>query len=853
MSEFNQGDTRKETADLAKAAEALNARRARETRRAYEHEEELLRGPMSVGMLAFTMAKKRRGRMSQETPLSEDSEAHYLQTSQLHAQLPLPLQSHPYEAALADNSQQSVSTSTTQQQAVGDFYGFSEAPPSPEPTSPKPTSFEPTSPEPGSPRAAYPPAYPLRVLDPITKEWVPNPVLEWQASHFDMSGTPRAVRGQASAQYGVQSSGLNPNVTPSSRERLPYGRYTHSISPSSESCEPTTDRPRPAMTGSSGNLFDASGFGNEDPFNDQYRDSSAHGQSAFAPGAFGYQPTFSSVPVSSYNSRTRMYNQTGQQQQQQALAGMNPYGTQSPYDPHFTGNERYPAGPRFTGNEQYTAGPQYGYAQQSAYGTQPFNDPYAGIRMSRPAVRGTSQIPQGNVSERSRSDRAEQELMAHFAGLGAHNKDEALEMYMTMPPDEQTKLLDACRHRAFSATDSNPADQAALATPNVRDSAPYTGFNASSKLFDPSSTRDTLMQSLHKVTQESQNQGNTPRSVRTVAHDPLAQTASNAASSVATGSTIRPHALGYAQSSEQPGPKTRDEVKSQPSRRVAKPGPGLLAYQKWASDLTNQLIDEIRADPKMMSYTDRDAMPPARTPLTGDGPSKLHGFGRSRGVRRTPPPEPVSMGAGNVALREMMQKKKKTPEESLKEGTEDFRKGSYDLIKNLYESARRAGLEDASIRSCGYGQSVLPEASTASSATLTPNPIGHGRPGSIGAVPTTSNPSPATNATNATRAPWSELSPEAMQHLLIGAMANLASHKNPKPDDPFNRYSHPPAHAIDHSATGNDSFFDEEWAATNPPARVGRDPRYQSEDGRTTYFEESNRSGRGGSGAFGRR
>ncbi|KAL2037853.1 hypothetical protein N7G274_009327 [Stereocaulon virgatum] len=824
MSGFNQDDTRKEMANIAEAAQTLNARRARETRHAHEHGAELARGSMSLGVLTFTRARKRGGRMSKETPLSEDSEAHDQQPSQFRPQLPLPLQFHPYEADPADNLQQIASTSNAQQQATGDLYGFSEAPPSPSPTSPGP----------GSPRAVYPPAYPLKVLDPITKEWVPNPVLEWQASHFDMSGTPRAVRGQASAQYGVQSSSLNPNVTPSSRERLPYGRYTHSISPSSESCEPTMDRPGPTRTGSSGNFFDPSGSGNEDPFNDQYRGSSAHGQSTFAPGAFGYQPTFSSIPVSAYNSRNRMYNHFGQQQQQ-ALAGIDPYGTQSPYDPHFTGHERYPAGPHFTGNEQYTAGPQYAYAQQSAYGTQSFNDPYAGIQMSRPAVRGTSQVPQGNASERSRLYQAEQEaLMAHFARLGARDNKKALEIYMNMPPDEQTKLLDACRHRAFSATDSNPADQAALATPNVRDSAPYTGFNAS-------------------IAQESQNQANTPRSVRTVAHDPLAQTSSNAASSVATSSTIRPHALGYAQSSEQAGPKTRDEVESQPSRKIAKPGPGLMAYQKYANDLTNKLVNEIRADPGMMSYTNRDAMPPARAPLAGDGPSKLHGFGRSRGVRRTPPPEPVSMGAGNVALREMMQKKKKTPEESLKEGARDFREGGYDLIKDLYESARKAGLNDASIRSCGYGQSTLPGDQTTASATSTPHPIGHGRPSSIGASPIASNPSPATNATNATRPPWSELSPEAMQHLLIGAMANLASHKNPKADDPFNRYSQPPAHAIDHSAAGNDSFFDEEWAATNPPARVGRDPRYQSEDGRTTYFEESNRSGRGSSAAFGRR
>ena len=34
-----------------------------------------------------------------------------------------------------------------------------------------------------------------------------------------------------------------------------------------------------------------------------------------------------------------------------------------------------------------------------------------------------------------------------------------------------------------------------------------------------------------------------------------------------------------------------------------------------------------------------------------------------------------------------------------------------------------------------------------------------------------------------------------------------------------------PDWAVDRSANGNDSFFDSQWG--QPPARVGRDPRYQ--------------------------
>ena len=822
MSAPNKGNNHKDKA-TTRAAEEFNTKRARRTAStAYLGDEMPPMATMSLGMLPFTKAKKRGGGNAKEKPLSEKPEG----DAQHNPQQPRPHRPHPTQIL-----QRPLSASKNQQEADLNQFNLSEArPTSTDPHlsslawSPSPTSLESTS-----PNAVLPPQYPSEGYCHVSKAWVHNLVTQWQSGQSEMSSTPRAPRGQASAQYGIQSSGLNPNVTPSSRELNPYGRFTHDISPSSDSNDPTMVHPGAALTDSPGNFFDASGPHNDNPFNDQSRDSSTYGQSTFGPDAFGHQPTYSSLPVSAYETRPRMYNHLGQQRQQ-ALAGPDSYGAQSPY------------GPQFTGNEQYPTGPQYGYGQQSTYGPQPLSDPRAGVRLPPPAVRG---IPQGNSFEKDRSRKSDVDLfLARFRQMGAHNKEEALAIYMKMPPEEQTKLLDECRAQGLS--DYNPANQAALTMPNVRDSAPYTGFNASSKPFDPSTTRDTLMQGLDKVAQESQNQENTPRSVRTVAHDPLAQASSNTASSVATGSTMRPHAPSYAKSSEQPDRKTRNEAERPQSRKGTDPLPGTFAAdQNFANDITNKLLNELTGGP-MMGYTDRGAIPSASVPLGRDRGAIPRTYAPLGGDRGPMPPEFSSLGAGNVALNKMTQKSKKTPEESLNEGVQSFRNDSYDLNKDLYEYVSKS-LSDTTIRMITDNKAILPGDRPAASATPTPNPIGHGRPSTAGASPSTStSASPATNARNSANDPWSNTSAEDMSYILTGAMANLMSHKHPKADDPFNRYGQPPAHAIDHSEDGNKSFFDETWAQTNPPARVGRDPRYQtgSQDGRSTYFENPGRGGR---------
>ena len=832
MSAPNKGNNHKDKA-TTKAAEEFNTKRARRTAStAYFGDGTPSMATMSLGMLPFTKAKKRGGGKAKEKPLREKPEG----DAQHNPQQPRPHRHHPTQIL-----QRPLSASKNHQEADLSQRNLSEArPTSTDPhlsslaCSPLPTSLESTS-----PNAVISPQYPPEGYCHVSKAWVPNPATQWQSGQSEMSSTPHAPRGQASAQYGIRSSGLNPNVTPSSRERNPYGRFTHDMSPSSDSYDPTIDHSGAALTSSLGNFSDASSSRKGDPFNDQSRDSSAYGQPTFDPDAFGYQPTYNSLPVSAYETRLRMYNHLGQQRRQ-ALAGPDSYGSQSP------------CGPPFTGNEQYPTGSQYGYGQQSTYGPPPLSDPRAGVRLPPPlAVRG---IPQGNPFEKDHSRKSEADLfLARFRQMGARNKEEALAIYMKMPPEEQTKLFDDCRAQGLA--DYNLANQAALATPNARDSAPYTGFNASSKPFDPNTTRDTLMQGLDKVAQESQNQENTPRPARTVAHDPLAQASSNTASSVATGSTMRSHALSYVQSSEQLGRKTRNEAERQQSRKGNDPLPGTFAAdQNFANDITQKVLNELTGGP-MMGYTDRGAIPPASVPLGRDRGAIPRTYAPLGGDRGPMPPEFASLGAGNIALKKMTQKSKKSPEESLNEGIQSFRNDSYDLNKDLYEYASKS-LSDKTIRMITDDKAILPGDRPAASATPTPNPISHGRLSTAGASQSTStSASPTTNARNSANEPWSNTSVEDITYILTGAMANLISHKYPKADDPFNRYGQPPAHTIDHSEDGDKSFFDETWAQTNPPARVGRDPRYQagSQDGRSTYFEDPGHGGRGsGRGGLGR-
>ena len=78
---------------------------------------------------------------------------------------------------------------------------------------------------------------------------------------------------------------------------------------------------------------------------------------------------------------------------------------------------------------------------------------------------------------------------------------------------------------------------------------------------------------------------------------------------------------------------------------------------------------------------------------------------------------------------------------------------------------------------------------------------------------------------------------EYIRKLLVPVLGNLKSYKSEN-NSAFNPFGPPPSWAIDHSPSGNDSFFSNNWGI--PPQRVGRDPRYRAvqHDGRSSVFED---------------
>ncbi|KAI7501372.1 hypothetical protein KC367_g2931 [Hortaea werneckii] len=72
------------------------------------------------------------------------------------------------------------------------------------------------------------------------------------------------------------------------------------------------------------------------------------------------------------------------------------------------------------------------------------------------------------------------------------------------------------------------------------------------------------------------------------------------------------------------------------------------------------------------------------------------------------------------------------------------------------------------------------------------------------------------------------LSRDSMTRMLIPVLENLSYYvEGPVAErDYFSRWAEPPEWAIDHSPSGNKSFYDKEaWG--QPPVRIGRDPRYR--------------------------
>ncbi|KXT07256.1 hypothetical protein AC578_2502 [Pseudocercospora eumusae] len=121
--------------------------------------------------------------------------------------------------------------------------------------------------------------------------------------------------------------------------------------------------------------------------------------------------------------------------------------------------------------------------------------------------------------------------------------------------------------------------------------------------------------------------------------------------------------------------------------------------------------------------------------------------------------------------------------------------------------------------------STAPPKSNTAATLSTPQKTSFGtpvtQPRTIGA--------PMMNRGNATA--QKDAIPEAdkvdITRILIPVYENLASYtQGPNRRDYWCRWSQPPEWCIDRSPKGNESFFDGVWG--QPPARVGRDPRYRN-------------------------
>lgn len=213
-----------------------------------------------------------------------------------------------------------------------------------------------------------------------------------------------------------------------------------------------------------------------------------------------------------------------------------------------------------------------------------------------------------------------------------------------------------------------------------------------------------------------------------------------------------------------------------------------------------------------------------------------------------------AVGAGNAFMDALMTRTppKRNSQQRLEDSKIWFRHDSRDLSYAAavlpYEimnkmNAEQFPLEDKAPRTVVEltDSSQDDEPSDRARQAVTPRPIGHGRPAGFRTPPSVHGPRRAANqapfptltgvasandkeAIERSGRKFREDDSKAMEAMFGGVYGNLMSGKN-GPYDYMNHYCAPPAYSIDHNARNDNTFFDPQWFATAPPARVGRDPR----------------------------
>lgn len=448
-----------------------------------------------------------------------------------------------------------------------------------------------------------------------------------------------------------------------------------------------------------------------------------------------------------------------------------------------------------------------------------FEQANARVPVRLPAVKGTT----------------EQKPFLHEPVLGSSSQEDSI-----------IKTVQDPRRRQVQGGIQPAPGRVSHAVP-IRDPAAYTGSGLTSRR-----NQEALRQNLDTVVASSQGSARPARTVMNDPHldrQPSGRPSSTATDTTVTGSTLRAQAPSYEFVNIQ-RPETIDQPVIKP-RQGASQRQGMAAPEGMDSrplnghtKYTSKSFERGAPDPEFMYRLGNYGSPAVPPDL---------GYDASASTKKAGLPN-EAIGAGNVFMNEL--KAQMPPKQNSQQRLEDsqnwFRHDSRDLSYAAailpYETMHmmnpeRFPLEDKTPRSVSQLTSDSQDDGPIGRAreTATPRPIGHGRPAGFATPPSGHGPRRVTSQT-----PFSTIGgvasakdkaamersghevlrndSRAMEAMFGSVYGNLMAGKN-GPYDYMNHYCPPPAYAIDHNARNDNTFFDPQWFATAPPARVGRDPR----------------------------
>ena len=476
--------------------------------------------------------------------------------------------------------------------------------------------------------------------------------------------------------------------------------------------------------------------------------------------------------------------------------------------------------------------------QHSAYEQRTVINPRASVRL--PAVRGTSTQQSVVLPERK------------YEGF-------------FMEESTAKKTQEQGRRPEESAVQPNPG-RLSHAIP-IRDPAAYTGAGLTTRR-----NQEALRHNLDTVVASSQGMTG---SARTVMNDPhqARRPSSTATDTTITESTLRAQAPNYESVPAQLS-ATATSGSMMPTQMITHPKKTLQGEpQLVRGNAGNALRGHERAAANSDFVYLRDS---CRAPAIPPG---FHLDASAYTENPRLPPEAI--GAGNAFMNQVMRAvpKKQTPQQSQEDAVKWFRHDPRDLSHAAAILPRetmnrinpeRFPLEDTTRRTVGQlaNDSQDDDPNDRARQVATPRPIGHGRPAGFITPPSTHGPRQAgslaphstlTGVTSVNDAEGMRRSGrkfldedvQAIEGMMAGVFSNLMTAKN-GPYDYTNHYAPPPAYAIDHNARNDHTFFDPQWFATAPPARVGRDPRREQGEYEDPTQGSASRRGDHVRGDFGR-